>query len=152
MDVAEHREALIPFQCLPSILSVSLMSPVRSSPDNTTNGGWSIAPVMPPSNWMAVFPPSCISTRHPKSRSIAPAPVEYRVDTQVRVGTKRIDLLVEGADDRRLAIKCDGDAYHGPDAGLTTWRDSGCWNEPVGRFEAASRPTSSAIRTRSWLS
>jgi len=39
----------------------------------------------------------------------------YRVDTQVRVGTKRIDLVVEGADDRRLAIECDGDAFHGPD-------------------------------------
>jgi hypothetical protein len=39
----------------------------------------------------------------------------YRVDTQVRVGTKRIDLVVEGADDRRLAIECDGDAYHGPE-------------------------------------
>jgi very-short-patch-repair endonuclease len=60
----------------------------------------------------------------------------YRVDTQVRVGTKRIDLVVEGADDRRLAIECDGDAYHGPDrwpddmarqrmlerAGWTVWR------------------------------
>lgn len=60
----------------------------------------------------------------------------YRVDTQVRVGTKRIDLVVEGAEDRRLAIECDGDAYHGPDrwpddmarqrmlerAGWTVWR------------------------------
>ncbi|HZH07929.1 MAG TPA: AAA domain-containing protein, partial [Lautropia sp.] len=60
----------------------------------------------------------------------------YRVDTQVRVGTKRIDLVVEGADDRRLAIECDGDAYHGPEqwpddmarqrmlerAGWTVWR------------------------------
>jgi very-short-patch-repair endonuclease len=60
----------------------------------------------------------------------------YRTDTQVRVGTKRIDLVVEGADDRRLAIACDGDAYHGPEqwpddmarqrmlerAGWTVWR------------------------------
>lgn len=60
----------------------------------------------------------------------------YRVDTQVRVGTRRIDLVVEGADDRRLAIECDGDRYHGPDkwpddmarqrmlerAGWTVWR------------------------------
>jgi very-short-patch-repair endonuclease len=38
----------------------------------------------------------------------------YRVDTQVLVGTARIDLVVEGADDRRLAIECDGDRYHGP--------------------------------------
>jgi very-short-patch-repair endonuclease len=39
----------------------------------------------------------------------------YRVDTQVCVGTKRIDLVVEGGDDRRLAIECDGDAFHGAD-------------------------------------
>ncbi|NYD91155.1 AAA domain-containing protein [Sphingomonas melonis] len=60
----------------------------------------------------------------------------YRVDTQVPVGTKRIDLVVEGENDRRLAIECDGDRYHGPDqwpndmarqrmlerAGWTVWR------------------------------
>ncbi len=39
----------------------------------------------------------------------------YRVDTQVAVGTKRIDIVVEGADDRRLAIECDGDRFHGPE-------------------------------------
>ena len=60
----------------------------------------------------------------------------YRVDTQVPVGTKRIDLVVEGENDRRLAIECDGDRYHGPEqwphdmarqrmlerAGWTVWR------------------------------
>ncbi|MEG3159460.1 AAA domain-containing protein [Sphingomonas sp. LB2R24] len=60
----------------------------------------------------------------------------YRVDTQVPVGTKRIDLVVEGGNDRRLAIECDGDRYHGPEqwpddmarqrmlerAGWTIWR------------------------------
>lgn len=60
----------------------------------------------------------------------------YRVDTQVAVGSKRIDLVVEGGEDRRLAIECDGDAFHGPDrwpddmarqrmlerAGWTVWR------------------------------
>jgi very-short-patch-repair endonuclease len=60
----------------------------------------------------------------------------YHVDTQVRVGTKRIDLVVEGEQDRRLAIECDGDAFHGADrwpedmarqrmlerAGWTVWR------------------------------
>ncbi|HYZ48884.1 MAG TPA: AAA domain-containing protein, partial [Sphingomonas sp.] len=39
----------------------------------------------------------------------------YRVDTQVPVGHKRIDLVVEGGEDRRLAIECDGDAFHGPE-------------------------------------
>lgn len=60
----------------------------------------------------------------------------YRVDTQVKVGDFRIDLVVEGENDRRLAIECDGDRYHGPDrwaadmarqrilerAGWTVWR------------------------------
>lgn len=60
----------------------------------------------------------------------------YRVDTQVPVGTKRIDMVVEGGNDCRLAIECDGDRYHGPEqwpddmarqrmlerAGWTVWR------------------------------
>ncbi|MBK3799327.1 AAA family ATPase [Azospirillum brasilense] len=62
----------------------------------------------------------------------------YRVRPQVPVGGRRIDFVVEGADDRRLAIELDGDAYHGPDRwaedfrrqkalerlGWTFWR---CW-------------------------
>ncbi|KUG06056.1 AAA domain-containing protein [Solirubrum puertoriconensis] len=39
----------------------------------------------------------------------------YRVQPQVRVGQYRIDLVVEGAGDQRLAVECDGDRYHGPD-------------------------------------
>jgi len=60
----------------------------------------------------------------------------YRVDTQVRVGSHRIDLVVEGEGDRRLGIECDGDRFHGPEhwpddmtrqrtlerAGWTIWR------------------------------
>jgi transcription elongation GreA/GreB family factor/very-short-patch-repair endonuclease len=60
----------------------------------------------------------------------------YRVRPQVKAGVYSIDLVVEGADDRRLAIELDGDAYHGPDvwekdmarqaalerAGWTFWR------------------------------
>lgn len=39
----------------------------------------------------------------------------YALDTQVRAGQYRIDIVVEGDHDRRLAIECDGDRYHGPD-------------------------------------
>ncbi len=39
----------------------------------------------------------------------------YRVRPQVSAGKFRIDLVVEGAEDRRLAIELDGDAYHGPE-------------------------------------
>jgi len=60
----------------------------------------------------------------------------YRVIPQVRTGAYRIDMVVEGGDDTRLAIECDGDEYHGPDrwphdmgrqrvlerAGWTFWR------------------------------
>jgi very-short-patch-repair endonuclease len=60
----------------------------------------------------------------------------YRVVPQVRAGSFRIDMVVEGANDTRLAIECDGDEFHGPDrwaadmtrqrvlerAGWTFWR------------------------------
>lgn len=39
----------------------------------------------------------------------------YRVIPQVRAGAYRIDMVVEGAGDARLAIELDGDEYHGPD-------------------------------------
>jgi very-short-patch-repair endonuclease len=38
----------------------------------------------------------------------------YRAAPQVRVGAYRIDLVVEGANDARLAIECDGDQHQGP--------------------------------------
>jgi hypothetical protein len=34
---------------------------------------------------------------------------------QVKTGAYRIDMVVEGASDIRLAIECDGDEFHGPD-------------------------------------
>jgi len=60
----------------------------------------------------------------------------YWVTPQVRVGQYRIDMVVEGHKDARLAVECDGDRYHGPDkwtddmqrqrvlerAGWTFWR------------------------------
>lgn len=39
----------------------------------------------------------------------------YRVIPQVKSGAYRIDMVVEGASDTRLAIECDGDEFHGPD-------------------------------------
>ncbi len=60
----------------------------------------------------------------------------YRVIPQVKSGAYRIDMVVEGFGDSRLAIELDGDEYHGPDkwqadmnrqrvlerAGWTFWR------------------------------
>ena len=60
----------------------------------------------------------------------------YRVVPQVKAGSFRIDMVVEGEDDARLALECDGDEFHGPDrwsadmsrqrvlerAGWTFWR------------------------------
>jgi very-short-patch-repair endonuclease len=60
----------------------------------------------------------------------------FRVVPQVKTGAYRIDMVVEGAGDTRLAIECDGDDFHGPDrwphdmnrqrvlerAGWTFWR------------------------------
>ena len=39
----------------------------------------------------------------------------YWVTPQVRVGQYRIDMVVEGHHDARLAVECDGDKYHGAD-------------------------------------
>ena len=39
----------------------------------------------------------------------------FWVTPQVKVGQFRIDMVVEGNNDSRLAIECDGDRYHGPD-------------------------------------
>ena len=39
----------------------------------------------------------------------------YSVQPQVEVGYKRIDLVIEGTDGR-LAVECDGEFWHGPDA------------------------------------
>lgn len=39
----------------------------------------------------------------------------YRTIPQVKTGAYRIDMVVEGAGDVRLAIELDGDEYHGPD-------------------------------------
>lgn len=39
----------------------------------------------------------------------------YKVQPQVQTGAYRIDMVVEGAGDLRLAIECDGDEFHGPD-------------------------------------
>ena len=38
----------------------------------------------------------------------------YHVTPQVAVGAYRLDLVVEGSDDTRLAVECDGDKYQGP--------------------------------------
>ena len=39
----------------------------------------------------------------------------YTMSAQVEVAHKRIDLVVEGSDGVRLAIECDGEAWHGAD-------------------------------------
>jgi hypothetical protein len=39
----------------------------------------------------------------------------YTLSTQVEVAKKRIDLVIEGNDGVRLAVECDGEAWHGPE-------------------------------------
>ena len=62
----------------------------------------------------------------------------FRVTPQVPAGGYRIDLVIEGTENRRLAIECDGSRFHGPEryfddlnrqrvlerVGWTFWR---CW-------------------------
>jgi len=62
----------------------------------------------------------------------------YRLRPQVQVGGYRIDFVIEGAGDRRLAVELDGDSYHGPDKWVSDlyrqralervgWRFWRCW-------------------------
>jgi hypothetical protein len=53
----------------------------------------------------------------------------YRLRAQVPVAGYRLDFIVEGQGDHRLAIECDGDPYHGPDR----------WSEDVRRQKALER-------------
>ena len=41
---------------------------------------------------------------------------------QVRVGAYKVDLVVEGENDTRLAIECDGDRYEGADQWMQSIR------------------------------
>ena len=45
----------------------------------------------------------------------------YNVTPQVKVGAFSIDLVVEGENDRRLAIELDGDKYHPPEQWMADW-------------------------------
>ena len=53
----------------------------------------------------------------------------YRVTPQVKCGGYRIDMVVEGAQGRRLAIECDGDKFHGP----------GQWSDDMSRQRVLER-------------
>lgn len=53
----------------------------------------------------------------------------YRVQPQVKVGPFSLDLVVEGRDDRRLAVELDGDQYHGPER----------WADDLGRQRTMER-------------
>ena len=70
-----------------------------------------------------------IATKADRDRTLPPSPFEswfqvdvflriaerdYRVIPEYEVGGYRIDLVVEGME-RRLAVECDGDQWHGPD-------------------------------------
>src|ERR1035437_10988852 len=53
----------------------------------------------------------------------------YRLRAQVPVAGYRLDFVVEGQGDHRLAIECDGEPYHGPDR----------WSEDMRRQKALER-------------
>ena len=53
----------------------------------------------------------------------------YKVTPQVKVGGFRIDMVVEGHNDARMAIECDGDKYH----------DSSKWEDDINRQRILER-------------
>jgi very-short-patch-repair endonuclease len=98
----------------------------------------------------------------------------YRIRAQVPVGQYSLDFVVEGEGDMRLAVECDGDAYHGPDrwaadlqrqqtlerAGWTFWRiwgshwradREGCISELLERLNSLGvKPLGAAEMTEGW--
>ena len=46
----------------------------------------------------------------------------FNVTPQVKVGPYSIDLVVDGEQDRRLAVELDGDKYHTPDKWMDDWK------------------------------
>lgn len=46
----------------------------------------------------------------------------YQVTPQVKVGAFSIDLVVEGENDRRLAVELDGDKYHPKEKWMDDWK------------------------------
>ena len=52
----------------------------------------------------------------------------YCVTPQVSAGPYSIDLVVEGHNDKRLAVELDGDQYHRPSSGTTICGANGRWN------------------------
>ena len=46
----------------------------------------------------------------------------YNVTPQLKVGAYSIDMVVEGENDRRLAIELDGDKYHPPEKWMEDWK------------------------------
>lgn len=53
----------------------------------------------------------------------------YKVIPQVKVGNYRLDMVVEGHNDSRLAIECDGDRYH----------DASKWEDDMNRQRILER-------------
>ena len=45
----------------------------------------------------------------------------YNVTPQVKVGPFSIDLVIEGDQDRRLAVELDGDKYHPAEKWMEDW-------------------------------
>ena len=70
----------------------------------------------------------------------------YVVTPQVRFGSQfRIDMVVEGEGDRRLAVECDGDSSTDPSTGWLTLLANGFWSVLAGHSGAALRHNGHAI-------
>jgi len=74
----------------------------------------------------------------------------YRVTPQVGAMGYKIDLVVEGAGDRRLAVECDGASITARSAGRTTWRGNACSNGWAGDSGGAGHRASPSIPMAAW--
>jgi hypothetical protein len=74
----------------------------------------------------------------------------YCITPQVGVGSWRIDLVIEGENDRRLAIEPDGDKWHPAESGLKTCFDSERWNAWGGGSGAVGHRAFAVILVAAW--
>ena len=103
----------------PNCLRRRVLDHFKNPPDPTIGGSsldrLHLQLVAQRADRMTERPPSPFDSWFEVDVALALAARGYTLTAQVRVAHKRIDLVVEGDEGARLAVECDGDAWHGPE-------------------------------------
>jgi len=103
----------------PNCLRRRVVEFFRNPPEQTINGSSLDTPRLQlaatRADRNAERPPRPFDSWFEVDVALALAAKGYTISAQVEVAHKRIDLVVEGSEGVRLAVECDGDAWHGAD-------------------------------------